>query len=157
MWDLTVPGNNDHNFYVQPGATAILVHNDNAGCGPAFNGVDLLQAARTRTEELYGAMSAAARDHVTMAVGLGIDQQGALRTVIGTSEEGGYLRPGVMLADGEELAAGLGHAETDVLDYMSRNKIDAWVVGATRPICPVCATAIEDAGAEPATPLRGAG
>jgi hypothetical protein len=35
--------------------------------------------------------------------------------------------------------------------------IGAWVIGATRSICPVCAAAIENSGAEPATPLRGAG
>ena len=35
MWDLTVPGNNDHDFYVTAGATAILVHNQNSPvCGP---------------------------------------------------------------------------------------------------------------------------
>jgi Novel toxin 17 len=28
MWDLTVPGNNDHDFYVAVAATAVLVHND---------------------------------------------------------------------------------------------------------------------------------
>jgi hypothetical protein len=27
MWDLTVPGNNDHDFYVRIAATAVLVHN----------------------------------------------------------------------------------------------------------------------------------
>jgi hypothetical protein len=27
MWDLTVPGNNDHDFYVDAAATAVLVHN----------------------------------------------------------------------------------------------------------------------------------
>jgi hypothetical protein len=27
MWDLTVPGNNDHDFYVVVAATAVLVHN----------------------------------------------------------------------------------------------------------------------------------
>jgi Colicin E5 ribonuclease domain len=30
MWDLTVPGNNDHDFYVAVAATAVVVHN----CGP---------------------------------------------------------------------------------------------------------------------------
>jgi hypothetical protein len=34
MWDLTVPGNNDHDFYVQAATTATLVHND-SGCGDA--------------------------------------------------------------------------------------------------------------------------
>ncbi|MGH3282365.1 MAG: hypothetical protein ACRDNW_24965 [Trebonia sp.] len=33
MWDLTVPGNNDHDFYVVAGATPVLVHNNNLGCG----------------------------------------------------------------------------------------------------------------------------
>ncbi|HEV3380095.1 MAG TPA: LamG-like jellyroll fold domain-containing protein [Trebonia sp.] len=27
MWDLTVPGNDDHDFYVQSGSTGVLVHN----------------------------------------------------------------------------------------------------------------------------------
>jgi hypothetical protein len=27
MWDLTVPGNNDHDFYVTVGTIAVLVHN----------------------------------------------------------------------------------------------------------------------------------
>jgi hypothetical protein len=31
MWDLTVPGNNDHDFYVDAGDTPVLVHNT---CGP---------------------------------------------------------------------------------------------------------------------------
>jgi hypothetical protein len=48
MWDLTVPGNNDHDFYVvatslgslsadAPVNSAILVHNDN--CGPMVLGI----------------------------------------------------------------------------------------------------------------------
>jgi hypothetical protein len=33
MWDLTVPGNNDHDFYVEAGGTPVLVHNSGPGCG----------------------------------------------------------------------------------------------------------------------------
>jgi guanyl-specific ribonuclease Sa len=33
MWDLTVPGNNDHDFYVVAGDAPILVHNNTLGCG----------------------------------------------------------------------------------------------------------------------------
>jgi len=35
MWDLTVPGNNDHDFYVvvQAGDAAVLVHNDSCEDG----------------------------------------------------------------------------------------------------------------------------
>jgi restriction endonuclease fold toxin 7 of polymorphic toxin system len=32
MWDLTVPGNNDHDFYVAVAATAVLVHNIGGVC-----------------------------------------------------------------------------------------------------------------------------
>ena len=28
MWDLTVPGNNDRDFYIDTAVAAILVHND---------------------------------------------------------------------------------------------------------------------------------
>jgi hypothetical protein len=28
MWDLTVPGNNDHDFYVVSGSASAMVHND---------------------------------------------------------------------------------------------------------------------------------
>ncbi len=31
MWDLSVPGNNDHDFYVQTATTAVLVHNCSPG------------------------------------------------------------------------------------------------------------------------------
>src|SRR6185437_101357 len=34
MWDLTVPGNNDHDFYVQDSGTGVLVHN----CGGSVSG-----------------------------------------------------------------------------------------------------------------------
>jgi hypothetical protein len=37
MWDLTVPGNNDHDFYVTAGTIAVLVHNIDQ-CGDAGDG-----------------------------------------------------------------------------------------------------------------------
>lgn len=52
-------------------------------------------------------------------------------------------------------ADGALHAEKNILNYMARNNIDAWTVGASKGICPACAKAIEDASAEPATPLLG--
>jgi len=58
-----------------------------------------------------------------MGVGVGRDGAGNTRTVVGTSEPNGYLRPGVSLNPGEELATGPGHAEASILDYMSRNSI----------------------------------
>jgi hypothetical protein len=37
MWDLTVPGNNDHDFYVTAGATTVLVHNIDEEQCPLFD------------------------------------------------------------------------------------------------------------------------
>jgi filamentous hemagglutinin len=58
-----------------------------------------------------------------MGVGIGTDDKGNIRTVVGTSEPNGYLRPGVTLNPGEELADGLGHAEISILDYMKQHGI----------------------------------
>jgi hypothetical protein len=45
MWDLTVPGGNDHDFFVATGAGShsddtapVLAHNEDAGCEPRFVG-----------------------------------------------------------------------------------------------------------------------
>jgi hypothetical protein len=35
MWDLTIPGNGDHDFYVVAGSASILVHNNDGKCGVA--------------------------------------------------------------------------------------------------------------------------
>ena len=40
MWDLTVPGNNDHDFYVTAGSAAVLVHNCSSGAGELESGYD---------------------------------------------------------------------------------------------------------------------
>jgi len=89
-----------------------------------------------------------------MGVGEGVDGAGNIRRVVGTSEPGGYLRPGVRLNSGEELANGDGHAETSILDYMMNNNIRAISIGAGRPICPACMAAIENAGALPGSVPR---
>jgi len=36
MWDLTIPGNNDHTFYVEAGSTPVLVHN--SSCSSLYQG-----------------------------------------------------------------------------------------------------------------------
>lgn len=38
MWDLTVPGNNDHDFYVIAGYTPVLVHNSSCPTGFDYEG-----------------------------------------------------------------------------------------------------------------------
>jgi filamentous hemagglutinin len=74
-------------------------------------------------------------------------------------EEFGNLIPfeswyGVTLAPGETLAPGLGHAEADIVNFAKQNGLRLFEVGATRPICPACASLIEGAGARPVTPLK---
>jgi hypothetical protein len=62
----------------------------------------------------------------------------------------------VKLQPGEELAKGKGrHAEENVLAYMKDNGITPEWVAAGRPICTGrCAPAIQQAGAQPASPVK---
>lgn len=87
-----------------------------------------------------------------MGVGSGVDASGQVRTVVGTSEPGGYLRPRVSLNPWEELATGTEHTESSILNYMSDNGIEPNQIAAGRPICSSCADAINEAGANPASP-----
>ncbi len=135
VYDLTV--DSVHDFYVRTTASSLLVHN----CG---------SAAGDRAAELQAALPEGSRGRVTMGVGHGVDANGVARTVVGTSEPGGYLRPAVrdMINHGtEEVAQGAGHAEVSILNHMEENGITPSVVAAGRPICPACARAIRAAGA----------
>lgn len=82
---------------------------------------------------------------------------GELRAVVGTSEDNGYLRPGVSLNPGEELARGSDvHGEINVINYVIENEMNTVGarIGASRPICPDCATRIEEEGALWDSPLK---
>ncbi len=107
-----------------------------------------------RTAELSRAIPAAQRGRITMAVGLAVDANGVQRVLIGTSEPMGYLRPGVSLNPGEILVSGSGHAEADIVNFARQNGLNLLQVGATRPICPACASLIKEAGPKPVTPLK---
>jgi hypothetical protein len=53
MWDLTVPGNNDHDFYVIPaqsGDVPVLVHNDNLDCG--VSDTRIISSSQSREQNL---------------------------------------------------------------------------------------------------------
>jgi len=107
-----------------------------------------------RVNSLADAIPAAQQGRITMAVGLTEDASGAQRILVGTSEPGGYLRPGVTLLPGETMAGGAGHAEADIVNFARSNGLRIIDVGATRPICPACATLIEGAGGNAVTPLK---
>jgi len=124
-----------------------------------FRGVRLgeeavLSVAAERAAQLSAAIPAAQQGRITMAVGLAEDATGAKRVLIATSEPRGYLRPGVVLREGEVLVKGTGHAEADIAEYARQNGMRLLEVGATRPICSGCASAISRAGAVPVTPLK---
>lgn len=113
-----------------------------------------LVGTAARVRELRDAIPAAQRGRITMAVGIAEDASGARSVLIGTSEPRGYLRPGVTLAPGETLAPGPGHAEMGIVDQTQQNGLRLLEVGATRPICPDCARAIDGAGARTVTPRK---
>jgi len=115
---------------------------------------DVTSAVAARARQLQAALPTGSQGRVTMGVGVGRDSAGAVRTVVGTSEANGYLRRGVNLNAGEELATGTGHAEENILGYMAANGIEASSVGAGRPICPNCAGLLQQRGVAPATPLK---
>ncbi len=112
------------------------------------------QAIVNRVAELKDAIPLNSRGRITMGVGVAEDANGARQVLIGTSEPMGYLRPGVTLKPDEILAPGMGHAETDIVDFAAKNQIKLLEVGATRPICPPCASVLEKVGATPVTPLK---
>jgi filamentous hemagglutinin len=114
---------------------------------------DLSAAARARAEELQGQLPAGSQGRVTMAVGMGRDAEGNVQTIVGTSEPGGYLRPGVTLNPGEVVATAAGHAEVSIINEFGPFT-DPFYIAAGRPICPICAAAIEESGATPASPLK---
>ncbi|TMK28027.1 MAG: RHS repeat-associated core domain-containing protein, partial [Actinobacteria bacterium] len=75
-----------------------------AGGASASDLRTLLELIRRRVDELREALPMRSRGRVTMGVGVGRDADGTLRVVVGTNEPNGYLRPGVSLQEGEELA-----------------------------------------------------
>ena len=126
-----------------------------AGGASASDLRTLLELIRRRVDELREALPMRSRGRVTMGVGVGRDADGTLRVVVGTNEPNGYLRPGVSLQEGEELATGLTHqAEQNILLYMKANGIEPIAVGASRPICPACTEVIWKLDVIPATPLK---
>ena len=59
-----------------------------------------------------------------------------------------------MLVPGELEARGAGHAEATVLNYAFDFGLKVKQIGASRPICSGCSVLIQNAGAQPTTPLK---
>ena len=114
-------------------------------------------------KELAGKLDEPTRRRITLAVGVGKDARGRLKLIVGSSERNGYMRPGVKQVLGErkiEVANGSrgqglsGHAERQVLEHMRRQGLKPITIGASRPICLKCQSAIRRAGATFATRVK---
>ncbi|WP_338596267.1 hypothetical protein [Saccharopolyspora sp. SCSIO 74807] len=113
-----------------------------------------------RAQELQNSLPENTRGRVTIGFGVGRDADGNVRNVVGSSERNGYLRKPVAesLGESDEVASARGnmHAEQRIVSHMEREGITPGSVGAGRPICHQCEPVIRDAGASPASPLKGA-
>jgi len=109
MWDLTVPGNDDHDFYVTAGATAVLVHNIDEQCtlfddGPyrapvratlkigddSFSGTSLARGNPPIKGTFSFFVEHAEGDAFSQAVNSGADYSGASGTLSVTQEPCGF-------------------------------------------------------------------
>jgi filamentous hemagglutinin len=133
-------------FAEADGAVAVVGAAD--GAGVTVTGAETV----SRVTSLRNAIPAAQQGRITLAAGLAEDASGGRSVLIGTSEPGGYLRPGVTLLPGEFLAAGTGHAEIDILNYANQRGLRLLEVGATRPVCRSCVPTLERAGVLIVTP-----
>lgn len=138
------------NSFAVPGGSPIV--------GPATNSAmsssDAQAYAASRASQLQSELPAGSQGRVTMGVGVLQDANGNQITVVSTSEPNGYLRPGVTLNPGEVVVPGTGHAEADIVNWAAQNGYTVETIGAGRPICPSCASALSGANAVPATPLK---
>ena len=107
---------------------------------------------RSRISRLKGAIPKKQKGRITMAVAVVEDRTGK-RLLVGTSEPGGYLRPGVVLRRGERIVGGIGHAEQNIVAYAQSQQLRMIDIGATRPICVPCQDLIIQTGANISTPV----
>lgn len=107
-----------------------------------------------RATDIHSALSPATQSRNTTAVASATTSEGNSVTLVASNEN--RLRgPQVQaLKPGEIAVEGKGHAEVTILNHAQANGMTVNAVAASRPICPSCATAISNAGAVPASPLK---
>ena len=118
------------------------------------NATDDAAQLRQRANEIQGTLKPATQRRTTTAVASATTTEGASTTLVAFSEVS--LRPAqrAALKPGEVAVSGKGHAEVTILNYAQQNGITVTAVAASRPICSSCATAIQNSGAIPASPLK---
>jgi len=120
------------------------------GDNPLYNNPQ--QYADARAQQLQQALPEGSRGRVTMGSGVVEDSNGVRQAIVGTSENGGYLRPGVkaLLNPDDIVAEGTLHAEQNIVQYATENGLKVIAVGAGRPICEICEEVIVNAGGQDA-------
>ena len=127
----------------------------NVSNGSTLSG-DPSQVVQSRISALQNAIPANSQGRITMAAAVVQDGEGNQFVLVGTSEENGYLRPGVRnaLQATDVVVSGTGHAEADIVSYASQHGLTVLDIGATRPVCASCQAAISPTGANISTPLK---
>jgi len=122
-----------------------------AGYGIEKQGVVNLEQ---RAKEIHGVLSEYTQSKTTTAVASATTSEGNSVTLVASSEN--RLRPAqrAILQKGEIPVTGPGHAEQTILNHAATNGIQVSQIAASRPICPTCATAIQNSGAQPASLLK---
>lgn len=114
------------------------------------------QVVQSRVDALQNAIPANSQGRITMGAAVLQDANGNQFVAISTSEDSGYLRPGVrnVLQPGDVVVPGTGHAEADIVSYANQNGLKVVDIGATRPVCLSCQAKIAPTGANISTPLK---
>ena len=107
-----------------------------------------------RANAIQKALPDATQRRTTTAVAEVTNRNGTKSILVGSSENA--LRPAQRntLKANETPVSGKGHAEVTVINAAKQNGQTVNRVAASRPICPSCAKAINNAGAKPASPLK---
>ena len=107
-----------------------------------------LAMLRSRVAHLAATQPSEVAPWVRLAVGLGVSGDGRHVVIVGTSELGGYLRPGTAL-EPHEIVVGDGRApELAIMGYFADRDIEPLAVCATTPPPPEVAAEIAEGGAQ---------
>lgn len=107
-----------------------------------------------RAKDIQGALKEGTQKRTTTATAIVRNADGTTQVVVASSEKN--LRPAQRAAmrAGETAVSGVGHAERTIINAAAANGQTVEAVAASRPICPSCAAAIKNVGAEALSALK---
>jgi RHS repeat-associated protein len=120
MWDLTVPGNNDHDLYVAVGDTQVLVHNAD-GCGPTFTQGDVDRVTQHLSQLDHFGANDVMLQRISDAIGSGQPlTEGQTNFMLHETTEADLMDGGMPYEDAHEQALGMHppglNYDPDVID-----------------------------------------